>query len=145
MHSKIPLPTDNIYKFYALFGLMLLISSMALFVINYSTYQQRSFDRFLELSVLIKLKELTPQQLTLKEMYQAQAVVDKSDKKTYLYCISVFITLSLFLMFYGFLKWHRNIQPLQDLLIKKQIEKIELEIKQLNSSSKKKYIIPKFK
>jgi len=26
MESKIPLPTDNIYKFYALFGLMLLIT-----------------------------------------------------------------------------------------------------------------------
>lgn len=28
MQSNIPLPTDNIYKFYALFGLLLIISSI---------------------------------------------------------------------------------------------------------------------
>jgi len=37
MESKIPLPTDNIYKFYALFGLLLFITSGLTVVWNSNT------------------------------------------------------------------------------------------------------------
>ena len=135
MQSKIPLPTDNIYKFYALFGLLLLVSSMVLFVINYSTFQQRAVDRFIELSVLNELKELTPEQAAKKELLTAQSEVDVTNKKTYTGCIGIFIALSFWAMFYGFRRWHKDIQPQQDLLLAKQIEKIELEISAIKKAN----------
>lgn len=41
MESKIPLPTDNIFKFYALFGVLILIASIVSVVwINNSTNER---------------------------------------------------------------------------------------------------------
>ena len=81
MQSRIPLPTDNIYKFYALFGLLLLIASIALFVSTYSTFQIRASDRFVELSVLSELKSPSIEQKAKKQLLEALTEVDKSDKK----------------------------------------------------------------
>ena len=40
MHSNIPLPTDNIYKFYALFGIALIVSSiLAITYISSNTFE----------------------------------------------------------------------------------------------------------
>lgn len=136
MQTRISLPTDNIYKFYAIFGLLLLISSMVLFVTVYSTFQERAFSRFLELKVLTEVKDLTAQQVAKKELLSTQAKIDASDKETYLSSIGVFLTISLVLIFFGFWRWHKYIQPKQDLLLARQIEKIEIEIKMLNKSGK---------
>lgn len=132
MQSRIPLPTDNIYKFYALFGLLLLVSSMALFVAQYSSFQTRAYDRFIELSALTSLEDLTAEEKAKKELFDAQVVIDKSDRKFYKEVVGVLIAISLLLILYGFRKWHKVIQPKQDRLVDLEIEKAELEIKALN-------------
>ncbi|MPW31260.1 hypothetical protein F9L16_20000 [Agarivorans sp. B2Z047] len=137
MQSRIPLPTDNIYKFYALFGLLLLISGMTLFLINYSGVQQRASDRFLELSVLEELKEPSVGQLAKIELLTIQAKVDKSNNAWYSKFIGAFIGISITLIVFGFWKWHTIIQPRQDKLLDKQIEKLELEIAALQKPSRK--------
>ncbi len=139
MNSKVPLPTDNIYKFYSLFGLVLLISSFILFVQTYTSFQQRAFDRFIELEVLNSQELLSPKELARKEAFESKAIIDKSDKKLYMRFIGGFIGLSLVLIFYGFRKWHIKIQPQQDLMAQQQIEKLALEIKILKKQSNKIY------
>ncbi|HHF0511871.1 TPA: hypothetical protein ACPHTW_004541 [Vibrio antiquarius] len=132
MQSRISIPTDNIYKFYATFGLVLLVSTMALFVFVYSTFQANSHARYVELKVLSSLSKLTPEQSARKEVLEAKEVIDTSDKKTYMSAISLFLALSLLLLAFGFYRWHKKIQPLQDELLMKQKEKTELEIRLLN-------------
>ncbi|ADT86557.1 hypothetical protein vfu_A01377 [Vibrio furnissii NCTC 11218] len=84
------------------------------------------------------MSKLTPEQSARKEVLEAKEVIDTSDKKTYMSAISFFLALSLFLLAFGFYRWHKKIQPLQDEILMKQKEKMELEIrllhKQLNSS-----------
>ncbi len=48
MESKIPIPTDNIYKFYALFGLVILISCIAAFLYVYSSTNELIFKKAIE-------------------------------------------------------------------------------------------------
>ncbi|HCE4573022.1 hypothetical protein [Vibrio parahaemolyticus] len=132
MQSRISIPTDNIYKFYATFGLVLLISTMALFVFVYSTFQANSHARYVELKVLASMSELTPEQSARKDILEAKEVIDTSDKKTYMDVIAFLLASSLFLLAFGFNRWHKKIQPLQDEILLKQKEKTELEIKLLN-------------
>lgn len=137
MNSKIPLPTDNIYKFYALFGLVLLISSFVLFFQTYTTFQERFFERYIALESLTNKKKLSANDLANKEVLETKSKIDESDKSAYLGFIGIFIAFSLFLIAYGFRKWHVKIQPQQDLVIQKQIEKLTLEIKALKKQSHK--------
>jgi len=140
LNSKVPLPTDNIYKFYSLFGLVLLISSFILFLQTYTSFQERSFDRFIELEILNNQEVLEPKELAKKTVLEAKAKIDESDKELYMHFIGSFIAISLLLIFYGFRKWHVKIQPQQDLIAQKQVEKLTLEIQILKKQSSKFHI-----
>lgn len=52
MLSKIPLPTDNIYKFYALFGLLILLTTGVMFFIRHTEYNNMAFERYIPIEVL---------------------------------------------------------------------------------------------
>ncbi len=132
MQSKIPLPTDNIFKFYALFGLLLLIASLFFFTQLISSYNDKAFDRYIKLEVLNAIEKLTSEQKARKEILETQKEIDKFDKQLYLNGISVFIALSILSMFFGFHQWHTKIQPMQDKASELSIEKLKLEIKALN-------------
>ncbi|HAT8530747.1 TPA: hypothetical protein I7204_22180, partial [Vibrio vulnificus] len=80
MQSRISIPTDNIYKFYATFGLVLLVATMVLFVFVYSTFQASYHERYVELKVLTSLSTLTPEQAGRKEVLEAKEIIDKSDQ-----------------------------------------------------------------
>tara|TARA_B110001450_G_scaffold252124_1_gene273311 strand:- start:1004 stop:1348 length:345 start_codon:yes stop_codon:yes gene_type:complete len=110
-----------------------------LFVQIYTSFQQRAYDRFIELEVLNSQEILSPKELAKKVAFESKATIDKSDKKIYMRFIGGFIGLSLVLIFYGFRKWHIKIQPQQDLMAQQQIEKLALEIKLLKKQSNKIY------
>ncbi len=131
MNSRIPLPTDNIYKFYALFGLLLLITTVLLFLFIYSSFQERSHERYVELKIFSSLEHLSVEQEARKEVLEAKEGIDKSDKAFYLKAISIFAAVSIILIIFGFIRWHTKVQPIQDEIAKKELEKISLEIKAL--------------
>lgn len=131
MQSRVHLPTDNIFKFYALFGLLLLITSLVLFTQLYKSHNDRVFERYVELKTLESLKELTATHKAKKEVLDAQNKIDRSDRKFHLNVIGVFISISLVLMFFGFYNWHTKIQPNQDRITDLNIQKAELEVKAL--------------
>ncbi len=54
MPHKVPTPTDNIYKTYALFGQALLLAYLLAFVSIYDTQLDRGFDIYQELETLKK-------------------------------------------------------------------------------------------
>lgn len=129
MQSKVPLPTDNIYKFYALFGLLLLIASFYLFMSNYNDHRTRQHNRLIEISKLEAIGSLSKEQASLKELLNVQEKIDQENRKYYSKWISFFIALSIILIGYGFLMWQFIVQPKQDKLLELNTEKLEIELK----------------
>tara|TARA_B110000438_G_scaffold281099_1_gene306951 strand:+ start:559 stop:993 length:435 start_codon:yes stop_codon:yes gene_type:complete len=137
LNSKVPLPTDNIYKFYSLFGLVLLITSCILFIQTYNSFQQSAFERYIELEVLKSQIELSSKDTARKTAFETQAKIDVSNKDLYMQFIGAFIGFSFLLIFYGFKKWHQKIQPQQDLITQLQIDKLTIEISMLKKNANK--------
>jgi len=136
MENKIPLPTDNIFKFYALFGLMLFITSLAgSLYLNKST-NALLFQGAIELEALNLIEKPSSLEKTKKDLLERKLEIAIEDKKFLSQVLSAMIALSIGLMVYGFHRWHTRIQPLQDELLELQIKKTRREM----SASKKFHI-----
>ena len=133
MHSKIPIPTDNIYKFYALFGLFLFLFSGYLFIQIHHSFNDIGFSHFVEYEVLKDIKKPTKEQDARKAILERKLEIAIVNKKTFLRAVGVFMGIAICLMAYGFFRWHKVIQPIQDEIMKKQLEKLELEIEAIRS------------
>ncbi len=131
-----PLPTDNIYKFYAIFGLVLLISCFYFFCVIHNFYNDRAVESYVELETLRGLPQSTQEQAFRRTLLEELETVSKSDKKFYLRALGTFMGIGLILVVGGFSFWHIKIQPMQDRLTAMQIRKLELEIEALSSKPK---------
>jgi uncharacterized membrane protein YidH (DUF202 family) len=127
MESKIPLPTDNIYKFYALFGLMLLVTSiMGAVLVSASTNEK--------VHSLVKEYESIPGTKEEKESSDLAKVIEKrlevqgSNKKFFMRALGAVIGVAIWLMGYGFWQWQTKIQPKQDEYFELQLEKLRREV-----------------
>ena len=128
MENKIPLPTDNIFKFYALFGLMLLITSIAgSLYLNKST-NEFLFQNAIELEALDLIEKPSALEKTKRDLLERKLKIAIEDKKFLLNALGVIIGISIGLMIYGFHRWHTRIQPLQDELLELQIKKTRREM-----------------
>jgi hypothetical protein len=131
MESRIPLPTDNIYKFYALFGLLLFIFSCSALIYNNQSNNSRVFEYVMELEAIKTLPADTGS--VRKDVAEKKFELLKSDKKFYINAIGILVGIALWMMFFGFYKWHREIQPVQDEIAKLQLEKLRVEVAQLKN------------
>jgi len=128
MQDRLPIPTDNIYKFYALFGLLLFVFAFASML--YLVKAQNTFvaEALVEIETLKALQSPPPGQLARRQILERLVEVEKSDK-TFLNCAaSVLAAAGFFLMVVGFGRWHKYIQPRQDELLDLQIRKLKLEL-----------------
>ncbi|GAA0409147.1 hypothetical protein GCM10009133_17110 [Cocleimonas flava] len=137
MESKIPLPTDNIYKFYAMFGLLLLITSiLGTIWVGTSTNEK--------LHYLVKEYESIPGTEEVKEktgigkFIEARIKAQVKNKQTYIYGLSGTTTIAILLMFYGFRQWHTKIQPKQDEYFDLQLQKLKREIESTENKTAQK-------
>lgn len=129
MESKIPLPTDNIYKFYALFGLVLLVTSIAAFVYVHKTTNEMAFEAYIEYEELDTKEHPTPVEKKRKELIEKRLEIAVKDRDFYNYAISALIGVGIFCVGFGFWKWETVVQPRQDSLLDLQIEKARHELK----------------
>ncbi|WP_062266415.1 hypothetical protein [Endozoicomonas arenosclerae] len=136
MQSKVPVPTDNIFKFYALFGLLLFIATAFMFVQSHQNYNDKAFDRYIELQALKNIETLSKEQEAKRFILEAQKDIDTSDKKFFMNIIALFFLISMALMIYGFMSWHKKIQPLQDQISKKSLQKLNYEIELIKAQIK---------
>jgi hypothetical protein len=128
MENRIPLPTDNIYKFYALFGLFLFVFGWALAIHSNNTRNEFFFKSFVELEE-IKAIPSPPTAIQVKQqMLEKKIELAIADKPFYLWGTAIIIVLGLFGMLYGFFFWHKHVQPLQDEFFALQKRKLELEV-----------------
>ena len=129
MLPKVTVPTDNIYKFYALFGLVLLIFSLSSLIYTNQSRNDAIFKIIIEQETLnAVIQPNTTQQVTSAVLARKLEII-KSDKWFYLISISILACIAGYLIYYGFTKWHNKIQPLQDELIELSIKKLKKELR----------------
>ncbi len=128
MNNRVPIPTDNIYKFYALFGLALFITGSYALQSIHNSYLEVIYETYQEQILLSKIEQPTNEQSTRLEVLEHKRKTNAHNKVDYTKVAGLVIALGMTLMFIGFAVWQLKIQPLQDDLRKKEIEKINLEI-----------------
>ncbi|KKD60181.1 hypothetical protein RN22_12735 [Grimontia sp. AD028] len=130
MESRIPLPTDNIYKFYALFGLLLVIFGLGAFLyVNQST-NNLMYEVIVEHQTL---KNIPDQVRTVQEETRFQVLdnkirIGKQNENFFNSCIAFIIAAGIWMIVFGFKTWHTIIQPLQDEITRLNIKKLKQEV-----------------
>jgi hypothetical protein len=137
MENRVPLPTDNIFKFYALFGLVIII-----FAFSASIYTQKNSNDFLGTAVvdLEELKALeapTVREKARRAVLQRQIDVAVSDRETYKWSLGLLAGFGTICLMFGFSRWHTEIQPKQDELVDLQLAKLRHEVLQLKNSGRR--------
>ena len=127
MESKIPLPTDNIYKFYAIFGLLLLITSI-LGTIWVGTSTNEKLHSLVKEYESIPGTEEVREKTDLGKFIESRMKVQVKNKQTFNYGLTGTTAISILLMWYGFRQWHTKVQPKQDEYFDLQLKKLKLEI-----------------
>lgn len=127
MESKIPLPTDNIYKFYALFGLMLLITSILGVVVISTSTNDKLYSLMKEYEAIPGTKE-EKEKSDLAKVIEKRLEIQVSNKKLFLRVFGAAIGFAIMLSGYGFRQWHTKIQPKQDEYFELQLEKLRREV-----------------
>ncbi|WP_421870446.1 hypothetical protein [Motiliproteus sp.] len=134
MESRIPLPTDNIYKFYALFGLLLLIFGFASFLY----VNQSNNDLIFEVGVEYETLKADPSRSISQEarfqLLRKELEISQSNKTFFLSCLGAVIGIGIYMMWYGFKKWHNEVQPIQDEMARLSLEKLRRELEEDEST-----------
>ena len=136
MESKIPIPTDNIFKFYALFSLLILMFSLGSMIYVQQSTNDRLASTLPELEVLKQTKELSVRDEARKYVLERQLEVTVSDKKFFNQCLGGIAGFAVFGIWYGFQRWHKVIQPLQDESARVQLEIARLQLAKLQAEMK---------
>lgn len=132
MHSKIPLPTDNVYKFYALFGLVLLIFGLASTLYVTKSTNEFMATAYVDLEDLKSQTTLKPRDEARKRILERQIEVAKKDKDFFLSGAAVVAAIGTVAMVVGFARWQLKIQPVQDEIADLQLAKLRHEAGQQN-------------
>lgn len=138
MENKIPLPTDNIYKFYALFGLLLFIFSAGSLIYVEQTANEFIFQEHAAYVAIQQIANPSAEDLAKKKDLETRLNLMLSDRKFFNVALEFFCAASIFLGSYGFRKWHKEIQPVQDEIAQLQLRKLRIEVGQLEKSSESK-------
>ena len=129
MEGKIPLPTDNIYKFYALFGLLLLVTVIASYTYAYQATTALLFEDIGTLASLDSKEKLSVEEANRKQLVQKRIDITVKNRDTFNAAIGIIGGLALSLLWFGFRKWHFELQPKLDRLLDLQIAKAEQDLK----------------
>ena len=125
MIPSIPIAPDNVYKFAALFGLVVFISSMLAPVYVNTKYDELACDTFLQLEILKAKGNLSSDENIRKTVLEQKMYINKSDKTVFMNILSTCAALNMLLAGFGGVFWFAKVQPKQDELLNLQIQKNE--------------------
>jgi hypothetical protein len=128
----IPMPTDNIYKFYALFGLMFFIVCIISFVSIHNSGNEVAYKNYVESETLKAKNDKSPEEISRLKILDERMKVNKSDNVVYVNALLIGALVGIFAMICGFYNWHNKVQPEQDKLLQLQIKKLEKEVEDIN-------------
>ncbi|MBG0843990.1 hypothetical protein H3222_02075 [Pseudomonas chengduensis] len=128
MENRIPLPTDSLYKFVALFSMSLVIGAFYLTFYASDSSNAVIYDNWSELASLESLKEPNTEQAARKQLLEKRIEVAVEDRKT-------FVNLAVFLamigtlgVYIGFAFWIRKQQKVADQMAQNQLELSRLQL-----------------
>ena len=136
MDGKIPLPTDNIYKFYALFGLALFIFGLASTIYTTKATNQEMVAWLVELETLNGVASPSPVENLKKDVLRRHLEVAKFNRQVFRWGNALLVNAGLFTMLFGFWRWHRRIQPIQDEIADLHLRKLRKEVELLEAPPK---------
>jgi transketolase C-terminal domain/subunit len=135
MNPSLVIPTDNIAKFFCLFGLALVVVSVYAFV---STYTATLADKVRYSEAIIMLEAKTPlakaEENVLKLNKRLLEVTIKNGEVANI-AVGLLGGAGISISFLGLLTWYRRVQQRDDELAKLQIEKLKMEIAKLRSEN----------
>ncbi|HJE29429.1 MAG: hypothetical protein ACK5NQ_19295 [Pseudomonas sp.] len=133
MESKIPLPTDNLYKFFALFALVLFISGFGTVILATKITNELAFEHWVEVETLQAVEKPTVNQAARLKSLQKKLEIAVSDKQTYTYVGLALIAIGTAGIWLGFERWLLRIQPLADQMAATQLEIARLQLLSLKA------------
>ncbi|EAR62901.1 hypothetical protein [Neptuniibacter caesariensis] len=131
------IPTDNIYKFYALLGLALILSSVLAFVYVYDTNRARTLGWSEEIRLIEKKARADQADKERKELLETMVQIENENKKFYMKILSMSFGVGIGIGVLGLLAWQFSVQPRADRLVELQINSLELEIAIKEGQTKK--------
>ncbi|MCO8251112.1 hypothetical protein [Comamonas thiooxydans] len=137
MLDRVPVPTDNIYKFIALFSLVALIFSMWAIINIQTSTNEVVYKTLPEIEALKNFEKRTNEQNLSLALLERKLEVAKSDRKALSYALYGVFGVAFWMAAYGFGKWHKDIQPLVDAQNKAQLEILQLQIEKLRLENQK--------
>lgn len=114
METKLPFPTDNIYKFFAVGGLLTTLAGFIGGVWINERANERIAQDYSELAGIQGTHALTAEQAARKPLLQRKVEITVADRKAGVQVSLAFGSLGLLAMIYGFRKWHTEVQPMLD-------------------------------
>lgn len=133
MESKIPLPTDNIYKFYALFALLLFVFSVGMLVFVGQSTNRLIFDSVIEKQQLLTESPENPISKKKIEVLDRELEIAITNRTVSFWFFCILSGFSLSLGAYGFRRWHQDIQPRIDEASRVQLEISKLQLAKLQA------------
>lgn len=121
METNLPFPTDNIYKFFAVAGLLAVLAGFIGAVWITERANERYAQDYTELAVIKTASTPTPDQLARKPLLERKMEVTVTDRKAGVTASLTFGSIGLFAMLYGFRQWRMHVQPLIDETAKIQL------------------------
>ncbi len=143
MESKIPVPTDNIYKFYALFSLFVFVFSIGAILYLNQTHNDRVLLLYPELEALKQAKDLPPRDQTRRDLLERLFEVQKSDLKIYKNALGLLAGGAFWMMMFGFWRWQREVQPRLDEASRVQLEIAKLQLAKLQAEASRESAVDK--
>src|SRR5690606_34726873 len=129
------IPTDNISKFFSLFGLALVVVSVYAFV---STYNATLADkvRYSEAIIMLEAKtSLTKAEENVLKLNKRLLEVTIKNGETVNIAAGLLAGAGISICFLGLTSWYKRVQQYEDELAKLQIEKLKMEIANLRSEN----------
>lgn len=131
MLDRVPVPTDNIYKFIALFSLVVLVFSFWQVISVTTASNAIVIKNYPEIVELQSLEVRTLAQEAKLAVLEREKEVVVNDRKLFVNILSWVIAFAFYGIIYGFWVWRREIQPMVDAQNKAQLELLQLQVEQL--------------
>lgn len=131
MLDRVPVPTDNIYKFIALFSLVVLVFSSWQIISVTTASNAIVIKNYPEIVELQSLEVRTSAQEAKLAVLEREKEVIIKDRKLFVNILSWVIAFAFFGIIYGFWVWRREIQPMVDAQNKAQLELLHLQVEKL--------------
>ena len=142
MDSRVPLPTDNVFKFYALFGLFLISFSLGLGVYVTNHTNDIVVDSLIEVEKINGMPEPTREVQVRKAVFERKKEIALSDRNAWSIFEGILLAIGGCCAFYGFRRWHKEIKPVIDETAKIQLEILKLQLQKLQQDVKKSPALP---